>query len=1176
MLGTWVNRSLRFYGARHLVFAGTVALTSAILCAVLLTGESLEAGLRLGLRERLGQVRTAVVLTEGVFPASLVERLPDAQAVLLLKGELLSAAGAVCADKAQIIGVADNDVSGGSRGRSPSSRRSDDGASSRDAPHMTHDPQEGGSAALNARGRSVLSDAEGAVRFEKPSLYSVEMPLGTAKEARLVRRAVRLTDECRQSAVCTRQSENGRLLPADFALRAASAPPVNAFLPLGALSEAAGVPGMANLLVSGAAPESFERALAEALTPEDAGLLLEAGGRRSEVGDRESAIGSRQSGVGSPETIVKSRRVFLPPGVGEALSAKGLKAEWATFHLADAFEAGTVGSRQEQSAVGDEAARSTPYGFVAAVTPGSLGLPGDMREDEVVISAWLAEALGVSTNGRLTLRWRRFEAGGLLVADSRAFRVRGVLPTETAALAKQAMPVFPGLEGVDSCAAWDVGLPMDEEKLKDPANEAYWKQWRETPKAFLTFAAGESCFGTAFGGAMSARVAAGEGAVREALRELTPAQLGFDVRPVWEDGLKSAVGSTDFKRLFAGMAFVLMVAALLLSALSLSLSLETRKGEIALFSALGWSRGKVVRVLAAEGCVPLAAGALAGGGLGALLARALAWSLGRFWSGAFAGASLGFHFSWVVAGEAAAVSVALTLGVLLWTVWRFARCSPVELWQGAGRDDSSVPVRVGPCRSVPWESLVGGALALAACAVMALTPAGAAANGAFFGGGFLLMISLLLFVKTAGKAWRDPEVRGRRSEVGRVFITSPLAAGVCRAVQAPRRSAPVVILLAVGMFLTIGILSMKHDPAAGCERPSSGSGGFASMVTSVTPFDRERGLELARRASGAKGVVPVRVHEGDEAGCLNMNQPVRPRVLGLDARTLARARAFEPADSGGIWTLLERPLEDGAIPALAADQSMLQYSLKAKADVRDGTVYAYSGPGGGTVRLRVVGALPVRSGILQGSLLVDESLFVKAFPEAGYRLWLCDYAPYLLREAAEAGSRRSEGTGPTSDLRPPISVSRLRHPEPGVTVETVEERLRLLGSVESAYLDMFLVLGGLGVVLGVFGVALVILRGVQERRGELALLSAVGLPRGTVMRLLMAEYGALVLAGLVVGGVPALVAIQPAARSLQGELPWQAMAGILAALLGSAAVCVVLAARAASRRYGPEVLKEEV
>ena len=1126
MIATWVRRSLRYYGTRHLVFAGTVALTAAILCAALLTGESLQAGLRSSLHERLGTVRTAVHLAEGLFPSDLARRLPDTQAALLLKGELLNTDGALCARDAQILGVVE------------------DGAS-----HVEGGLPEGlWPAVLNARGHEILPDAEAAVRFEKPARTSAEIPLGAVKESRMVRRAVRLEGQGRSDNPVEGARPPGDLLTRDFALRPAAVPPVNLFLPFETLARDAGVPGEANLLVSTCAPLELEQALAQTLTAEDAGLLLE--GATSISGPRLTPGGLTTNGW----TQVKSRKVFLQPGVRDVLANAGLATEAATFHLADTFEAGT---------------NATPYGFVAALTPDGICAPRDLKDDEIVINAWLAATLGVTNNQTVTLRWRRFEAGGRLVPESRVFRVRAVVTMEVAGALKHRMPVFPGLEGVDSCAAWDVGLPMDEEKLKDAANEAYWKQWRETPKAVLTFAAGTLCFGTVFGEAMSLRVAAHEQAVRAALASLTPAQAGFVVRPMWAEGLKAAQGTTDFRLLFVGMAFVLMGAALLLSALSLALALETRKGEVALLSALGWGHRRVVFLWGAEWCVPLVAGALSGAGAGALLARVLVWSLGRFWRDAFVGAETVFHFSWPVTGLAVGVSAALTLGVLVWRVWRFAKCRPVELWQTVGRERSEVP-KIGRSKGGDvWGNVLGGLLALAALAMMVFSPQGAAANGVFFGAGFLLMLSLLLFLKTAGMAWfaRDSLAEtckhGEEDRKGWRLI-GPVRAGVCRALQVPRRSAPVVILLAVGTFLTVGILSMKHDPVAGCERPSSGSGGFAALVTSVTAQDRVRGLDLARQVSGAAGVVPVRVREGDEAGCLNMNVPQTPRLLGLDARAMARARAFEPENSGGIWTLLERPLEDGAVPALAADQAMLQYSLKAKAGVTAGTVLAYTGAAGTLWRVRIVGVLPVRSGILQGALIVDERFFVKMFPEEGYRLWLCDYAPYVLREAAAAGGRRS------------AAVAQARHPAPGVTVETVEERLRLLGSVESAYLDMFLVLGGLGVVLGVFGVALVILRGVQERRGELALLSAVGLPRGTVVRLLGAEYGTLVLAGLATGVISALVAIQPAARALRSELPWGAMAGIIAALFGCAAACVGLAARAASRRYGPAALKEEV
>ena len=420
-LGTWIRRSLRHYRVRQLVFAGTVALTSAILCAALLTGESLQAGLRRGLHERLGAARSAVLLTEGVFPVSLARRLPDTRAALLLTGELLDADGAVCADRAQIIGTDD------------------------------------GGTAFNARARDILQGNEGAVRFAKPSLYAAELPLGAVKESRLVRRAVRGSAE--------RQGEP--LLPDDFALRPASVPPVNVRLPLDALARDAGVPGMANLLVSSLAPHELERALAEALTPEDYGLSI------------ELAPPNHQSAIANPQSSILSRRVFLPASVRETLEAAGLKTDAAMFHLADSFGAGT---------------NATPYGFVAAVTPDGVDAPLDLKDDEIVINAWLAETLGVADGATLTLHWRRFEPGGRLVPESREFRVRGVIPTGAAAALKQRMPSFPGLEGVDSCAAWDVGLPMDDEKLKDAANEAYWQTWRETPKAVITHEAGKACF----------------------------------------------------------------------------------------------------------------------------------------------------------------------------------------------------------------------------------------------------------------------------------------------------------------------------------------------------------------------------------------------------------------------------------------------------------------------------------------------------------------------------------------------------------------------------------------------------------------------------------------------------------------------------------------------------------
>ncbi|MCL1921602.1 MAG: hypothetical protein FWG50_11135, partial [Kiritimatiellaeota bacterium] len=541
MFRTWIRRSVRFYGARHAVLGATLALTTAILCAALLAGHSLQEGLRRGMVARIGALRSAVFFPETTVPLARADDVQGALGALLLRGELLDADGNTCADNVQIIGI----------------------------------PQQP-AAALNDRGRAVMPGDAGFIRFRRPSGLSVELPLGQAK-AEMVRRAVRFGElEMRNEGLGIGEIR----LPPDFALRPSTVPPINVFVPYDFLAEAAGLEGQANLFVS------RDEALRLKLTPEDIGIIL---GEFSVTSDM----------------VVKSRRVFLPRSLTKPPSSVEVWG-WGLFHLADSFEAG---------------GRESPYGFVAAISSDDFTI----ADDEININEWLAETLGIGVGDSLTLRWRRLAGNGILEPDSRAFRVREVIPTENAELiATGLMPTFPGMEGVDSCADWDVGLPMDEDKLNDPANEAYWKEWRTTPKAFITYAAGTNCFGTVFGDAMY--IAGKDWAMQDFVQaRLTPEDAGMVTFALAAEGAAAARGSTDFMGLFAGMAFVLVAAALVLASLTLSLVLETRKQEVALLAATGWPRGRILRVVVAEWLWTLAVAAAGGVALGYGLAHGLVW-----------------------------------------------------------------------------------------------------------------------------------------------------------------------------------------------------------------------------------------------------------------------------------------------------------------------------------------------------------------------------------------------------------------------------------------------------------------------------------------------------------------------------------------------------------------------
>src|SRR5262249_33469018 len=131
----------------------------------------------------------------------------------------------------------------------------------------------------------------------------------------------------------------------------------------------------------------------------------------------------------------------------------------------------------------------------------------------------------------------------------------------------------------------------------------------------------------------------------------------------------------------------------------------------------------------------------------------------------------------------------------------------------------------------------------------------------------------------------------------------------------------------------------------------------------------------------------------------------------------------------------------------------------------------------------------------------------------------------------------------------------------GFTVTPTLQRVEAYLAVENTYLSTFQALGGLGLLLGALGLAVVLLRSVWERRGELALLRALGFRRTALGWLVLAENSFLLGVGLGVGAVTALVAVAPPLLAGAGEVPWVRLLAMLALVLvvGLAAVAAAVA-----------------
>jgi len=1028
----WLVRSLRYHGRQHLCLAGGAALAAAILAGALLTGRALEQSLARLASERLGGIRSAVALKGALAPAALADRLQ-------------SAGGGAVAPLLQLPGVVRVPQSGGEPVFIPGvqclgvDERFFRLAAGRQTPFRPGPEEAYLSRRLAAdwlarapKTASLCVKPE--VPWElpqlmvaRPSPVPVGLPLGAAVDDREARLRFRVAGEVADDAL-------GR-----FDLRVTQRAPRNLFLAHAALARLAGADGMANLWVSDAEPGALREALQRVWRPEDSGLAV-----------------TQQAGF----VRLTHARLYFPASQVEALQRTDSPPVLANYHLADRFEnaAGT---------------RRTPYGFIAALTPAAGAAAGPvplgMGDDEVVISGWLAERLGIGTGETLRLHWRRLDTTGSLVATQRLLTVRGIVPQERLAGERAAMPDFPGLSDVESCADWDIGLPMDDEALRDADNESYWRAFGATPKLYMTHAAGRACFGSHLGDTMVVRFdgtvgSVTSGPVWRALAQVDPASLGFEILSLAAAGAQAVAQTTDFRQLFVGMSFCMMAAALLLTLLLAQLAFDRRRGEIGLLKACGMPVVRIRRVLLAEAALILVPASLAGGLCGGLLSRGLIWSLNQAWSAAVADTRVWPVFdvpSWLLAaGAVGGLALLMLAGLLRQRV----REPVVALVRGEGP----------PMRLARWRR-PGDGVELYAAALLNL---------------------------------------GRE----------------------PARSLLVAALLAAGLFLPIAILAMKHDPEARAEAVTGGSGGFRWLAESPNALTAADGAAALRAHWPGATVVGVRVREGDGAECLSLPRAQSPELLGVPLETLDTLGAF-----GAVgWRRLSEPLGDDTVPALAGDKTTLQYGLGAKAGAVTGTVYGYPAGQGGRLRVRIVGTLPQRVGVLQGRLLIDERLFASAFPErSGYRLWL---------------------VGTESGLRP---AALLRQ---GWEIESGAERLRALGAMENSYLDMFLVLGGLGALLGVAGLAILLLRNVEARWAELALLRALGLSRRRLVFYLLAEQMGLLTLGLLGGAVPALLLLVPAVAKLSQEVPAGPLALLLLGYVAIGAGTTLAAARRVLRR----------
>ncbi len=902
----------------------------------------------------------------------------------------------------------------------------------------------------------------------------------------------------------------------------------------------------------------LEARVRQAWLPEDAGLSIH-------------PLELPQSATGGeyifPSVEITSARVFLEPAVVTAalkprttavVVRPGLPSDTTNDVAFCQFVTNGIPVFTYLANLISAGNRGTPYSMVTAA--GGHFVPADMRDDEILVNEWLAEDLEVKPGDPVQLAYYLVDSGSRLVEHTNTFKVRAIVPLKGIYADRTLMPNFPGVAKAESTHDWDTGFPLVY-KIRDK-DEAYWKKYRGTPKAFITLAAGQSMWANRFGTLTSIRYEVPtnsfattyrDGVYRNLLANLDPADIGLRFQPVRYEALQAANQAQDFGQLFLGFSLFLVVAALLLMALLFQFSLEQRATEVGTFLALGFTPRYVRRLLLLEAIALAALGGVLGAIGGMIYAEAMLWGLATIWSGAVAGSSLGFHATWATLAIGFCASTVVAVLTIWLTLRKQARQPARELLAG------TVPIRKPRAHSRgAWIALASGlaALALIAWAVTAHETSNA---GAFFGAGSLLLVAGLALAAVWLGALQ------RRNRAAQLALSD---LGIRNSARRRNRSLATIALLASGCFLIVAIGVFRVDAHQNASAKSSGTGGFSLLADSTLPITQDLNSRSGREFFGLNpndlagvNVVPFRVHEGDEASCLNLNRAQKPRLLGVNPDLLAGRFTFAAVADGHPqadgWTILHGQSSDGkaqagaspVIPAVG-DANSLEWALGKKI----GDTLDYTDERGRTFKIRLAGS--VANSLLQGSLIIDEAEFVQRFPnDSGYRMFLID-AP-----AGQTGQVSARLARALQDV--------------GFELTPAVQRLNAFNAVQNTYLGTFQILGGLGLLLGSAGLGIVVLRNVFERRGELGLLNAVGFRRRQLQWLVLMEHGALLALGLGVGVIAAAIAVLPAVLSPASEVPYRSLVITVAAVLLNAVIWTWLATRAALRGDLLKVLRNE-
>ena len=771
------------------------------------------------------------------------------------------------------------------------------------------------------------------------------------------------------------------------------------------------------------------------------------------------------------------------------------------------------------------------------------------RGGEIVLNTWTAEDLGVDVGDRIAITYYSVTAEEEYITETVVFRLKGILPIEGIAADRDIIPEFPGIHDTADMSEWESPFPIDYTLVREQ-DEAYWDEYGATPKAFIPLEIGKGLWKNRFGDLTTIRMEAAPDqdiqATRalfetEFLKRIQPEQVGFQFLPLQADGLQASAGATDFGVLFGSLSGFIIIAVALLVAMLFRVGVEQRSREIGVLQAVGYPLVKIRRRFLYEGATVAGIGSLLGCLLAVGYAELMIFGLQTWWLPAIGTPFMELHVNPMSLLSGVLIALAVVMISIRLTVQQLGQTSTTALL--AGETDFTELTLKQQTKQTEFSSRLAIVKKVGATLVAVLI-----AFFLFFDGWFIdtfgtwivdPIIDFLLLTSTIiGVGWNAFSRWLKSQRVPRRLNRIRFA--LKNAARQPGRSKTCVTTISLACCIVVAVGANRHDAPPETEYAFVAESALPLHHSLNTPDGRfELGFsEKASELLSASEIFPFRVLPGEDVSCLNLYQPQKPQILGasdamLDEYPWSQIRVVQP---------------EGSKAAAIGDEKSLRWILHHNPD----DDFLIQDEFGKPLSLHLH---TVENSLFQSQLIISESNFTKYFPsQSGYQFFLIKTPPALREETAQVLEKT------LGDY--------------GFDLTSASARLASYRAVENTYISTFQSLGGLGVLLGTLGLALILFRNIIERRGELATLRAFGFRRQLLSRMLFLESCFLLAVGMLIGIVAGLVAI----LGSQGHLPsfpWVSLTITLLFIFGFGIIANAIAVAVALRSPLLSTLKSE-